>query len=109
MSRRGNCHDIAVAKSFFNLPKRKRTRKKVYQTRTQARQDVIKMFCNPTRKHTRNWKLSPVEFERQHKTQTEGVWKTRSDSRCWWRWCSWSGFWQRGPFGFFRASAAGSL
>jgi putative transposase len=76
MSRRGNCHDNAVAESFFNLLKRERIRRKVYRTRDQARADVfdyIEMFYNPTRKHARNGMLSPVEFERQHKTQAEGV------------------------------------
>ena len=76
MSRRGNCHDNAVAESFFNLLKRERIRRKVYRTRAEARQDVfdyIEMFYNPTRKHARNGMLSPVEFERQHKTQSEGV------------------------------------
>jgi putative transposase len=83
MSRRGNCHDDAVAESFFNLLKRGRIRRKVYRTRAEARQDMfdyIEMFYNPTRKHARNGMLSPVEFERQHKTQSEGVWKTRGDS-----------------------------
>ncbi len=75
MSRRGNCHDDAVAESFFNLLKRERIRRKVYWTRAEARQDVfdyIEMFYNPTRKHARNGMLSPVEFERQHKPQSEG-------------------------------------
>ncbi len=35
--------------------------------------DYIEMFYNPTRKHARNGMLSPAEFERQHKTQSEGV------------------------------------
>ena len=33
MSRRGNCHDNAVAESFFNLLKRERIRRKTYRTR----------------------------------------------------------------------------
>ncbi len=68
MSRRGNCHDNAVAESFFNLLKRERIRRRTYRTREQARQDVfdyIEMFYNPKRKHVRNGMLSPVEFERQ--------------------------------------------
>ncbi len=76
MSRRGNCHDNAVAESFFNLLKRERIRRKVYRTRDEARADVfdyIEMFYNPTRKHARNGMLSPVEFERQHKARAEGV------------------------------------
>lgn len=31
MSRRGNCHDNAVAESFFQLLKRERIKKKIYQ------------------------------------------------------------------------------
>jgi len=49
----------------------------------EARQDVfdcIEMFYNPTRKHTRNGMLLPVAFERQHKTQAEGDYKTRGDT-----------------------------
>ncbi|MGP4753983.1 IS3 family transposase, partial [Agrobacterium pusense] len=67
MSRRGNCHDNAVAESFFNLLKRERIRRKVYRSRDEARQDVfdyIEMFYNPKRKHVRNGMLSPVEFEK---------------------------------------------
>jgi len=76
MSRRGNCHDNAVAESFFNLLKRERIRRRVYKTRALARQDVfdyIEMFYNPKRKHVRNGMLSPVEFERQQNMKTEGV------------------------------------
>jgi putative transposase len=71
MSRRGNCHDNAVAESFFNLLKRERIRRKVYRSRDEARQDVfdyIEMFYNPKRKHVRNGMLSPVEFEKQQTT-----------------------------------------
>jgi putative transposase len=73
MSRRGNCHDNAVAESFFNLLKRERIRRRTYKTREEARQDVfdyIEMFYNPVRKHVRNGMLSPVEFERQQILKT---------------------------------------
>ena len=76
MSRRGNCHDNAVAESFFNLLKRERIRRRTYRTRAEARQDVfdyIEMFYNPKRKHVRNGMLPPVEFERQQEMSTEGV------------------------------------
>ena len=76
MSRRGNCHDNAVAESFFNLLKRERIRRKSYQTREQARQDVfdyIEMFYNPQRKHVRNGMLSPAAFEQQQKLKLQGV------------------------------------
>ena len=66
MSRCGNCHDNAVAESFFQLLKRERVRRRTYPTRDAARQDVfeyIEMFYNPKRKHTNNGMLSPVDFE----------------------------------------------
>ncbi len=77
MSRRGNCHDNAVAESFFRLLKRERIRRSTYPTREAARQDVfdyIEMFYNPKRKHTNNGMLSPVDFEiRQQKLNEAGV------------------------------------
>jgi putative transposase len=76
MSRRGNCHDNAVAESFFNLLKRERIRRRTYRTRKDARRDMfdyIEMFYNPKRKHTRNGMLSPNDFERQQKLRHEGV------------------------------------
>ncbi|MBA8879233.1 transposase InsO family protein [Phyllobacterium myrsinacearum] len=60
--RRGNCHDNAVAESFFNLLKRERIRRITYRTRDETWQDVfdcIEMFYNPQRKHVRNGMLSP--------------------------------------------------
>jgi len=69
MSRRGNCHDNAVAESFFQLLKRERIRRRIYGTREQARQDVfdyIEMFYNPRRRHGYNNQLSPVDYEQQY-------------------------------------------
>lgn len=37
MSRRGNCHDNAVAESFFQLLKRERIKRRIYPTRDEAR------------------------------------------------------------------------
>lgn len=68
MSRRGNCHDNAVAESFFQLLKRERIKRKIYNTHADARADVfnyIEMFYNPKRRHGSNGGLSPVEFEKQ--------------------------------------------
>lgn len=77
MSRRGNCHDNAVAESFFQLFKRERTRRRTYPTSEAARHDVfeyIELFFNPKRKHTKNGMLSPVDFEiRQQKLNEAGV------------------------------------
>jgi putative transposase len=69
MSRRGNCHDNAVAESFFQLLKRERIRRKTYATREEARSDIfdyIEMFYNPKRRHGYNNRLSPVEYEKQY-------------------------------------------
>lgn len=74
MSRRGNCHDNAVAESFFQLLKRERIRRRTYLTRDAARQEVfeyIEMFYNPKRKHTNNGMLSPVDFETQQQKLNE--------------------------------------
>ena len=67
MSRRGNCHDNAVAESFFNLLKRERIRRRTYGTRAEARQDVfdyIERFYNPVRRHSTLGYVSPIEFEK---------------------------------------------
>jgi putative transposase len=76
MSRRGNCHDNAVAESFFQLLKRERIRRKIYSTRDEARQDVfdyIEMFYNPKRRHGFNERLSPIEFEKRHSLRLRSV------------------------------------
>jgi len=69
MSRRGNCHDNAVAESFFQLLKRERIKRQIYPTREAARQDVfnyIEMFYNPRRRHGTSGDLSPAEFEKRY-------------------------------------------
>lgn len=76
MSRRGNCHDNAVAESFFQLLKRERVRRQIYATREDARSDVfnyIEMFYNPTRRHSNNDGLSPAAFEQRHSHGLKGV------------------------------------
>ena len=57
MSRRGNCHDNAVAKSLFPLLKRERIRRKIYRARAEARTEVfddIEIFDNPKLRHGSN-------------------------------------------------------
>ena len=69
MSRRGNCHDNAVAESFFQLLKRERIKKKIYVTRTEARSDIfeyIEMFYNSKRRHGSNGQRSPLDYEKAH-------------------------------------------
>ena len=76
MSRRGNCHDNAVAESFFQLLKRERIKRHIYSTRDDARGDVIdyiEMFYNSRRRHGFNEMLSPVEYEKQFTERLVGV------------------------------------
>jgi putative transposase len=76
MSRRGNCHDNAVAESFFQLLKRERIRRRVYATRDDARSDVfeyIELFYNSKRRHGFNDQLSPIEYENRYEKQLMGV------------------------------------
>jgi putative transposase len=76
MSRRGNCHDNAVAESFFQLLKRERIRRKIYPTRKAARADVfdyIEVFYNKQRRHGSNDGLSPVAFEQRENKGLESV------------------------------------
>nr|WP_087505662.1 IS3 family transposase [Neiella marina] len=67
MSRRGNCHDNAVAESFFQLLKRERVKKKIYRTREKARADIfdyIEMFYNSKRKHSHAGDMPPLAYEK---------------------------------------------
>lgn len=69
MSRRGNCHDNAVAESFFSALKKERIKRRIYPTRDEAHSDVfnyIEMFYNPIRRHGSAGDLAPVEFERRY-------------------------------------------
>ena len=76
MSRRGNCHDNAVAESFFQLLKRERIKRHIYTTRDEARTDIvdyIEMFYNNNRRHGFNDLLSPVEYEEKFKERRVSV------------------------------------
>jgi putative transposase len=76
MSRRGNCHDNAVAESFFQLLKRERIKRHIYSTRNDARSDIvdyIEMFYNSKRRHSFNNLLSPVQYEKQFKERLVSV------------------------------------
>jgi putative transposase len=52
MSRRGNCWDNAVAESFFSNLKSEKIKKRIYQTRAEAKSDIfdyIEGFYNRVR------------------------------------------------------------
>lgn len=76
MSRRGNCHDNAVAESFFQLLKCERIKKKIYGTREEARSDIfdyIEMFYNSKRRHGSSNQMSPTEYENQYYQRLRSV------------------------------------
>ncbi len=76
MSRRGNCHDNAVAESFFQLLKRERIKRRIYPDRQTARADIfdyIEVFYNRKRKHGYNGMLSPAEYEKRYFMKLAGV------------------------------------
>lgn len=69
MSRLGNCHDNAVAESFFSALKKERIKRQIYPTRANTASDVfdyIEMFYNLIRRHGSVGGLSPVEFEKSY-------------------------------------------
>jgi transposase InsO family protein len=66
MSGTGNCFDNAAMESFFGTLKAERINRHSYQTRDQARQDIvayIEGFYNVTRRHSTLGYRSPLEFE----------------------------------------------
>ena len=76
MSRRGNCHDNAVAESFFQLLKRERIKKKIYLSRDEAKSDIfeyIEMFYNSKRRHSSIGQRSPLEYEMTHQQMAKCV------------------------------------
>ena len=76
MSRRGNCHDNAVAESFFATFKKRVTQRKVYSTRDDAKTEIfnfIEMFYNPIKRHSHTGGISPVRFEENYYSKLESV------------------------------------
>lgn len=69
MSRRGNCHDNAVAESFFASMKTERIKRKIFNTREEARREIfdyIELFYNPCRRHSNNEGVAPAVYEMQY-------------------------------------------
>ena len=81
MSRRGNCHDNAVAESFFSQLKNEITHHTIYATREQAKAaiaDYIEVYYNRHRLHQSLQYRTPADFEVQYAdiknpSQSEGV------------------------------------
>lgn len=76
MSRRGNCHDNAVAESFFATFKKRVTKKKIYATREDAKREIfnfIEMFYNPVKRHSHTGGVSPAKYEEDYFSRLESV------------------------------------
>lgn len=55
-----------LQKSFFQLLKRERIKKKIYGTKNEARSDIfdyIEMFYNSKRRHGSSDQMPPAEYE----------------------------------------------
>ena len=69
MSRRGNCHDNAVAESFFGTLKKRVLRNNIFSTRDEAKTEIfnfIEVFDNPKKRHSHTGGVSPVKFEKAY-------------------------------------------
>ena len=67
ISRKGECHDNAVAESFFGTLKTELVDCEDYRTRAEAKQSLfeyIEVFYNRQRRHSYLGYVSPVEYER---------------------------------------------
>jgi len=67
MSRKGECHDNAVAESFFGTLKTELVDDEDYRTKEDARQSIfeyIEVFYNRQRRHSYLGYVSPYEYER---------------------------------------------
>jgi len=76
MSRRGNCWDNAVAKSFFATLKKQAVHGERFLTRHQAQQTIfeyIECYYNRARRHSTIGWVSPVDFETAYYKSIEEV------------------------------------
>ena len=67
MSRKGECHDNAVAESFFHTLKNELVHDAQFQTRADAKQAIFKyieMFYNRKRRHSTIDYYAPFEYEK---------------------------------------------
>lgn len=69
MSRRGNCHDNAVAESWFSTIKNEVIHRKIFNTRAEATSEIsdyIELYYNLRRPHQTLGYRSPIDVENQH-------------------------------------------
>jgi putative transposase len=66
MSRKGECHDNAVAESFFSSLKTERVDDEDYFTRSEAKKSIfeyIEVFYDRQRRHYYLGYISPIEYD----------------------------------------------
>ena len=76
MSRRVNCHDNAVAESFFQLLKRERINKRIYGTRDEARSDIfdyIEVFYNSKLRHGSSGQMPQAQYDKIYNQRLRSV------------------------------------
>ena len=76
MSRRGNCHDNAVAEGSFARFKKRVTKRKIFSTRDDAKTEIfnfIEMFYKPIKRHTHTGGISPANYEKAYFLESTGV------------------------------------
>jgi putative transposase len=76
MSRRGNCHDNAVAERFFGTLKKRVLRNKIFSMRDEAKTEIfnfIEMFYNPKKRHSHTGGVSPTKFEEAYFLEQQTV------------------------------------
>jgi transposase InsO family protein len=69
MSRKGDCWDNSVAESFFSRLKDERVFWRNYQSRDEAKNDILNyilMFYNSQRLHSKLGYVSPQQFENNY-------------------------------------------
>ena len=67
ISRRGNCYDNAVAKSFFSSLKKEHIKRRIYVSRVGAKSEIfeyMEVFYNRKRSYSHLNQLSPMMFEK---------------------------------------------
>ena len=69
MSRKGECHDNAVAESFFHTLKEELVHNESYATRQEAKQSIFKyieLYYNRQRLHSFLGYKAPLNYERMN-------------------------------------------
>ena len=80
MSRRGNCHDNAVAESFFSTVKSELGEQFGSHGEAKAELfDYIEVFYNQRRRHSTLGQISPAEFERRRNEEGMDPMETRQE------------------------------